>query len=72
MVPMSLPSKTAFLFAAIFRCRSTIFSLTIFKADIFDAAMEIADDAILIDTGRMDLAEVVKTLAAHIGGKNVL
>ena len=47
------------------------------KRDQNDSAREysplkIADDAILIDTGRMDLAEVVKTLAAHIGGKNVL
>ena len=31
-----------------------------------------AEDAILIDTTNMDLNEVTKTIAQHIGGSNVL
>ncbi|MDW5299866.1 MAG: (d)CMP kinase [Sedimentibacter sp.] len=51
--------------------------LSIKKRDESDSTrkispLEMADDAILIDTSNMEINEVVKTIANLIGGKNVL
>lgn len=36
------------------------------------APLKMAEDAVYIDTSKMELKEVVKTIAAYIGGSNVL